>query len=190
MDVGERGVCLRLAESPEQLGPPAAGQLLQGADVEVSVVEERLEPGHRRGQEAAVLADAVAAHRRGVLAHVALQELDDLALRLGLVDRRRADAVGEPAPAVGAGVPRIHPGQRRLALVDRQHRAFGAALQLGVGDDDGDLDDAVGVWNEPGHFEVDPDEVVVVERQGIFGHRVLRGGRILAALPTMRPALH
>src|SRR5205085_8103954 len=99
-----------------QLGPPAARQLLQRADVEVAVVEERLQPRHRRGQEAAILADAVAAHRRRALAHVALQELDHPTLGRGLVDRGSADAVGQAAPAVTSGVTGILPYVSHLAL--------------------------------------------------------------------------
>ena len=44
---------------------------------------------------------------------------------------------------MGAGVPRVHRRQRLVALVDRQHRALGAPAELGVGDDDGELDDPV-----------------------------------------------
>ena len=53
----------RLLDSREDLGCPAPGQLLQGADVQIAVVEEAFELWHLASEEATILADAVAAHR-------------------------------------------------------------------------------------------------------------------------------
>jgi hypothetical protein len=45
--------------------------------------------------------------------------------------------------------------------MDREHRAFDTQRELRVGDDDRDLDDPVAIGVEAGHFEVDPDQVLV-----------------------------
>jgi hypothetical protein len=42
------------------------------------------------------------------------------------------------------------------------HRALRDHIQVAVGDDHGDLDDAVAVGIEAGHFHVQPDEVILV----------------------------
>ena len=42
----------------------------------------------------------------------------------------------------------------------RRHGPFGEHRELFVGDDGGDLDDAVLIRVEPGHLEIDPDQVV------------------------------
>ena len=64
--VRERGVARFLGDAGRDLGRPAARQLLDRADVEVAVVEVALELRHPAREEAPVLADAVAAHRRAV----------------------------------------------------------------------------------------------------------------------------
>src|SRR6185503_1799809 len=83
-DVGERLV-LALLRERLQLRLPALHQLLQRGDVEVAVMEVRLEARHPAREEAAVLADRVAAHRRGGRGHVRREERDGLALGGGLV---------------------------------------------------------------------------------------------------------
>jgi hypothetical protein len=45
---------------------------------------------------------------------------------------------------------------------DRELGAFGDDVQIAVGDQRRDLEDRVGVRIEPGHLQVDPDQVVVV----------------------------
>jgi hypothetical protein len=42
----------------------------------------------------------------------------------------------------------------------RQHRSFRQHLQVTIGDDGGDLDDAIRVGIQARHFQIDPDEVV------------------------------
>src|SRR5207244_9429611 len=64
VDIGVRQMGPLLEETLGHRRRPAARQLLQRADVEIAVVEEALELGHRAREEAPVLADAVAAHGR------------------------------------------------------------------------------------------------------------------------------
>src|SRR5512145_3188970 len=71
VDVGERLVAALLLERLQRLGLPAARQFLERADVDVAVVEERLEPRHPARHEAPVLADRIAAQRRLAGRHVA-----------------------------------------------------------------------------------------------------------------------
>ena len=102
---------------------PAPRQFLQRADVQVPVVKELLQVRHPARQEAPVLADAVAAHRRGPVRDMLRQELDRLLFGLRLIAVGTAHFVGQPGSAVVGGVPFVHPGQARLRLVDRPHRA-------------------------------------------------------------------
>src|SRR3982751_4179431 len=74
-DVRHRLVLAFLAEALQELGLPAAHELLQRGDVEVAVMEVVFQPRHPAREEAAVLADGVAAHRRGVGGHVFREEL-------------------------------------------------------------------------------------------------------------------
>ena len=53
--------------------------------------------------------------------------------------------------------------------MDREDRAFDAASELRVGHHDRDLDDAIGFREKTGHLEVDPDQVLLVARQGGIG---------------------
>src|SRR6185295_18680921 len=65
-DVRHRLVFALLGEAAHDPGRPAPRQLLERTDVEIAVVEELLERRHVACEEAPVLADAVAAHRRGI----------------------------------------------------------------------------------------------------------------------------
>src|SRR5262245_52192754 len=66
LDIRECLVLALLHEPAENFGSPAPRQLLERAHVEVAIVEELLECRHVSREEASVLADAVAAHRRGI----------------------------------------------------------------------------------------------------------------------------
>src|SRR4051812_24342876 len=63
VNVGEREVRASLRKPAGDAGRPAPRQLLERAHIEVAIVKEALELGHVPGEEAAVLADAVTAHR-------------------------------------------------------------------------------------------------------------------------------
>ena len=80
VDVGERLVLAFLGEALHELGLPAPHQLLQRRHVEVAVVEIVLERRHPAREEAPVLADRVAAHRRRLRRHVLAQERERRAL--------------------------------------------------------------------------------------------------------------
>ena len=64
------------------------------------------------------------------------------------------------------GAPFIHAIEHFVALVHDDGGPLIENIQVLVGDDGGDFDDAVGVRIEPGHFEIDPDEIFFVQ----FGH--------------------
>lgn len=61
-----------------------------------------------------------------------------------------------------AGIPFVHAGQRRIALMHGQHRAFGQNVELGVRYNGGDFDDEIVLGIEPGHFQINPDQIVIV----------------------------
>ena len=169
-DVGQRRVLLVLLEAGRQLGLPAAAQFLQRRHVEITVMEERFELRHATGHETAVLADRIAAHRRLVLRHVMLEKFDQLEFGLGFRHGRRLHAVDQSRLAVGALVPVVHLVECFIRLVDREHRAFGDDVQVRIGDDDGDLNDAVVVRVEARHFHVEPDEVEFIGTLGRARH--------------------
>src|SRR2546421_1477638 len=96
-NVGERLVLAFLVEAFQGFGLPAAHQLLQRRDVEVAVMEVALQPRHPARKKAPVLADRVAAHRRGIRGHVLREELERACLGLRLAERRCAHALDEAA---------------------------------------------------------------------------------------------
>ena len=65
---------------------------------------------------------------------------------------------------MGAAIPVIHRFQALQRMLDRKFRAFGQHIELCVGDQRGDLDDAVVVRVQPGHFQVNPDQMVVANK--------------------------
>ena len=62
-NIVQRQMGRRLLDTCENVRRPAPGQFLQGADIEIPVMEELLERWHLAGQEPSILANAVAAHR-------------------------------------------------------------------------------------------------------------------------------
>ena len=109
LDVGERLVFALLRKTRNDPRRPAARQLLERAHVEIAVVEELLERRHVAREEAAVLADAVAAHRRGIgldqqRSGIRCVRFSALAIVYLLVRTR----VDEPGRAVRALVPLVH----------------------------------------------------------------------------------
>ena len=57
-------------------------------------------------------------------------------------------------------VPVIHRGQPLFTLADRQHWAFCQDVQIGIGNQRGDFNDAVGIGLQPGHLQVNPDQIL------------------------------
>src|SRR5581483_3415511 len=149
-----------LGDAGRDFRRPPPGQLLQGADIEVAVVEELLELRHVAGEESPILADAVAAHRRGARGDQRGQELERARLRLRHADAARPHPRHEPRGAVLALVPVVHPRQRLIGLVNGHHGPLGEDAELLVGDDGGDLDDRVRVGLETRHLEIDPDQIL------------------------------
>ncbi len=63
---------------------------------------------------------------------------------------------------MGILVPVIHAIEYGIGLVHHPGRAFSQRIELGIGDDHRNFDDAVGVGAESGHFHVEPDECVLI----------------------------
>src|SRR3984885_2811010 len=56
-------------------------------------------------------------------------------------------------------VPIVHRTEHGLLLLNRDDRTFGEHVEVFVGYDRGDLDDEIGLRLEPGHFQIDPNEI-------------------------------
>ena len=56
-------------------------------------------------------------------------------------------------------VPVVHGVKHGVALMNREHRAFGEHLEVFVGYDRRNLDDEIGLRFEAGHFQIDPNEI-------------------------------
>ena len=81
-DVGQREVRPLLREALRDRRRPAPRQLLERAHVEVTVVKVALELRHLPREEAAILTDAVATHRRDARLHERGQKFQGAALGL------------------------------------------------------------------------------------------------------------
>ena len=175
-DIVESKVCRRFLNPGQNVWRPTPGEFLDGADVEIPVMEKSLESGHLAREKPAILANAVATHRRGSGHCVLLQEIQ----RPHLSVPRGYPAVTDPLQQTGAAVrgpvPFVHRTQHRLVLVDRNHGAFRQYAERRVGDDRRDLDDAIGLGVQARHLEVDPDQIVRV--QGVTRQRIGQGLRL------------
>src|SRR5882762_1525542 len=69
---------------------------------------------------------------------------------------------------MGALIPLIHCRKHFIGLAHDQDRSLGDGVQLRIGDDDRDFDDAIPVRIESGHFHVQPEKVVLVLRHAAF----------------------
>jgi len=155
----QREVPRLLAHPGQDVRRPASRKFLERADVEVAVVKEPLQTRHLPVQKPPVLADAVAAHRRRTGLDVNLQKLECKLLGLHCRDDAASDAFKQTGGTVGRSIPVVHCVQHGVGLVDRDDRAFGDDLQLRIGHDRRDFDDAVPVRVEARHLQVDPNEV-------------------------------
>ena len=61
-----------------------------------------------------------------------------------------------------AGIPFIHAGQDGIALVDRKYRAFCQNIELAIGNNRGNFDNHVILCIQTGHFQVDPNQIILV----------------------------
>ena len=120
-NVVKRKVCRSLLHPGQNVWRPAPRKLLDGADVEIPVMEKPLEGGHLAREKPAILADAVAAHRRGSGHGVLRQEIQCLRLRV----LRSNPAVTNPLQQAGAAmrgpVPFVHRTEHGGVLVDRKY---------------------------------------------------------------------
>src|SRR5690606_4844185 len=110
-------------------------------------------------QEAPVLTYAIATHRRRPLIDVTAQKLERQLLGLVLGDGARANALDEAGRVVLAGIPFVHRREHLVGLVNRANRSLVEHDQILVRDHGRDLYDPIVVRVEPGHFEIDPDEI-------------------------------
>ena len=124
-------------------------------------MEKSLQCGHFSREESAVLADAVAAHRRSPMTRVQGQELERPGRGLSCTAPAGADPPDQARGAVGRAVPLVHSLEHLVALVHRDHRALGDEIQVRIRHDRRNLDDVVECRVKAGHLEVDPDEVVL-----------------------------
>src|ERR1700737_4451745 len=147
------------AESLGHLRCPPQRQFLEGAHVEIAVVKKFLERRHVTRQKAPILAHAVAAHRRSSRLQPRLEKLQSLAFRSGHVDGACQDPCAQSGSAMLIAIPIIHCAEHRLALMHRQHGTFGKHVEVFVGYDRRNLDDEIGLRLEPGHFQIDPNEM-------------------------------
>ena len=114
--------------------------------------------GHFEVDETAVLPDGVAAERGGVWLGVLRDEFEREAVGGLDVDVRIEDAVDKAGLGVVFRVPVVHRVEERLRSLDGDFWAFGDDVELGIGDECGDFDDAVLASVESGHLAVYPDE--------------------------------
>ena len=112
-------------------------------------------------QEAAILADRVAADRRLARRHPLHKEVQGAALCFGQSHIRSHHAIPQAAGVMSATVPVVHGFEPFERMMDGQLRAFGQHLKMGIGHESGDFDDAVAVRIKPGHLQIDPDQVIV-----------------------------
>lgn len=59
-------------------------------------------------------------------------------------------------------VPFVHRGKLSIGLMDNPHRRFGNGLQIVVGDDHRQFDNALAFGIESGHFHIQPDKAICV----------------------------
>ena len=80
----------------------------------------------------------------------------------GFGQPRFAYALRQPRATVGGGVPFVHAVEQFVALVDDINFGLRQDVQIGVGDNHGDFDNAFAFGVKPGHFHIEPAEVVCV----------------------------
>ena len=141
---------------------PTFGEFFQGGYVQIAVVEIRFEARHIFDHEAAVLMDGIAAHRRGFFGNPLRDKVEQFLFHVGFGQLRFAHALGQPRAAVGGSVPCVHAVEQFVALVDDINFGLRQDVQIGVGDNHGDFDDAFALGVKPGHFHIEPAEVACV----------------------------
>ncbi len=85
---------------------------------------------------------------------------------LGLTSRGGAfeATLDQPRFTMCTSIPLVHCLESRLAYRNRKHWPHGDLVELIVGNQSRNLDDVIGIRIEPGHFQVDPDQVGIGHR--------------------------
>jgi hypothetical protein len=138
-------------------------------------MEVLFEPGHQAMQEAPVLADRIAAHRRRIGRDPFGHERKRARFRISHADALLQHAPPQPRLAVLVPVPFVHRLQCRERMGDRELRPFGEDVELRIGDDRGDLDDRITVRIQTCHLQVDPDQASFAVRTRCHGIPVVEG---------------
>ena len=142
---------------------PAAGKLLDGGHVDHAVVQGTIEPGHIGADERAISGDGIAGQGSGVLRIAVFVDERKHGI-FGLADGGGglADFFIQPGTGMHLGDEGIHLCQLLLGGVDDQIDAFSQDVEIAIGDDGGDLDDDMALGVQAGHFQIDPNEAVVL----------------------------
>ncbi len=155
-------MCRILLHSFEYLRGPAAGKFLDGAHIQVAVMEVPFQRRHLSCQEASVLTDAVAAHRRHARPDPRSQKIQRLPLGNLHADRAGTHALRKTRRSMLASIPVIHALQNRLRTMNCKHRAFSENDEIPVGDDRGDFNDEIRIGLEARHLKIDPYQPVQI----------------------------
>ena len=123
--------------------------------------------------------DGVAAHGRGFLGYPCGHEVQQVLLDFGFGQFGFAHALGQAGAAVGGGVPLVHAVEQLVALMDDVNVRLCQYVQIGIGNDHGDFDNAVVLRVEAGHFHIEPAEIVCVlghfRRPCVFSWQYYKG---------------
>ena len=85
VNISQRLMLAFLGETGSELRFPALDQFLQGADIQIAIMEVRLELRHGPGEEAPVLADGVPAHGRDAGRYMQFQKFDHLSFHFSFM---------------------------------------------------------------------------------------------------------
>ena len=64
------------------------------------------------------------------------------------------------------GVPLIHAGHNLIRLMNGNYRSLRQDIQVLIGDHCRDLDNAIELGVQSGHFQIDPDKIIRVCSHG------------------------
>ena len=171
MHIGQSRMVLLLFECCMHRRFPAFGEFLQGAHIEIAIVKKSFQFGHVLHQEPPVLRNRVAAHGCAIGWHKLAQEYQQDFFGLCLTSSRSPDFLDQSTLAVRTLVPRIHQVKLGIGLVNHHHRTFDAAFKMRARHNNRNLDNPVSFRIQPGHFTVQPDEVLVGFTEGGIGIR-------------------
>lgn len=161
LHISQSRVPLLLFECVVNLGPPALRQLLERADIQISIMEKCLQLWHVLGEKSPVLANAVATHRTCLFGKVPAQEVQDDFLRCLLRQAGSFYFVDQSTFSVGAPIPGIHAGKLFVTLMNHKHWPLNAWLEPGPCNDDSDFNDPVMFRIEASHLTIQPNKILV-----------------------------